>query len=220
MWMRIQSAARHALHNLPCISCIADLALYMKALTPPCPRCTDGVCSKHIDGAQVQRAAYGGLIEISAVSQMLDSCPLWRMYQDWEQGGRYRKVSRIKWFYANDDMCSTKVFILHVWICTGMMLHIVVILDVGHYVHCVALFRSAKVRAYDDRAVLKHKNSLQQSLCPVVICPYVCSSELFFLAKPWSVPPSQQPWWKGLVFPQAKMAWSFSASSAGLCVYT
>ena len=30
-------------------------------------------------------------------------------------------------------------------------------------------FRSAQVRAYDDRAVLKHRNSLQESLCPVVI---------------------------------------------------
>ena len=26
--------------------------------------------------------------------------------------------------------------------------------------------------------VLKHRNSLQKSLCPVVICPYLCSSEL------------------------------------------
>ena len=37
--------------------------------------------------------------------------------------------------------------------------------------------RSAQVRAYDDRAVLKHRNSLQKSLCPVVVmCPYLCSS--------------------------------------------
>ena len=37
--------------------------------------------------------------------------------------------------------------------------------------------RSAQVRAYDDRAVLKRWKSLQKSLWPVVICPYLCSSE-------------------------------------------
>ena len=38
--------------------------------------------------------------------------------------------------------------------------------------------RSAQVRAHDDRAqVLKHRNSLQKSLCPVVICHYLCSSD-------------------------------------------
>ena len=40
-----------------------------------------------------------------------------------------------------------------------------------------ACSRSAQVRAYDDRAVLKHRNSLPKSLCPVGICPYLCSSD-------------------------------------------
>ena len=31
--------------------------------------------------------------------------------------------------------------------------------------------------------VLKHRSSLQKSLCPVVICPYLCSSELSFVSR-------------------------------------
>ena len=37
-------------------------------------------------------------------------------------------------------------------------------------------------------AVLKHRNSLQKSLCPVVICPYLCSSERTrYVLRAWSL---------------------------------
>ena len=39
--------------------------------------------------------------------------------------------------------------------------------------------RSTQVGAYDDRGtVLKRRNSLRKSLCPVVVCPYLCSSDM------------------------------------------
>ena len=49
--------------------------------------------------------------------------------------------------------------------------------DDGKLVCLPADVRNAQVRAYDDRAALKHRNYLQQSLCPVVRCPYLCGSE-------------------------------------------
>ena len=39
--------------------------------------------------------------------------------------------------------------------------------------------------------VLKHRDSLQKSLCPVVICPYLCSSEVGTTSSPRFLPTSR-----------------------------
>ena len=39
--------------------------------------------------------------------------------------------------------------------------------------------RSAQVRAYEDRAQCWNMGNPQKNLCPVVVCPYLCSSECF-----------------------------------------
>ena len=42
----------------------------------------------------------------------------------------------------------------------------------------VAVVRSTQVRSIGRRGVvLKQRGSLQKSPCPVVICPYLCSSD-------------------------------------------
>ena len=44
----------------------------------------------------------------------------------------------------------------------------------------VAMFQKGTSKGlWQQGIVLKHRNSLQRSLCPVVICPYLCSSDMF-----------------------------------------
>ena len=46
-----------------------------------------------------------------------------------------------------------------------------------------ALLRATSVRAYDDRAIGSFvRNSYVSTLCPVVICPYLCLSALHDLS--------------------------------------
>ena len=41
------------------------------------------------------------------------------------------------------------------------------------------MLRATRVRAYDDRAMGSFvRNSYVSTLCPVVLCPYLCASEM------------------------------------------